>query len=149
MTESCTISRSFLSSSKKIIEHNGTVVPDEVLRTGHRYQKMNKKGFCKNPIRSKQRIGINKTKPVHPDCLDALQSLVTIDPTWRTSEETEEAPIVHDVEHLDEDSDSDESYEPSDSGDDSTSDSDFDSDSESITSNHHKSGEANDSETYH
>jgi hypothetical protein len=55
----------------KIIENKGCVVEDEFLRSGRRYLRSDEKSMCKNKPRARQRISTLKSRPVHPDCVDA------------------------------------------------------------------------------
>ena len=61
---------------QKIIDHNGTIVPDEILRSGRRYEsiKGGKKELKSKP-RNSQRKETIKQDEIHPDCIEAYNMI--------------------------------------------------------------------------
>ena len=59
----------------KIIAYKGCVVPDECLRHGKRWARLDKKGDCKKKPRASQRKSMMKGRVTHRDCAAALLSL--------------------------------------------------------------------------
>ena len=58
-----------------IIEKQGIAVPDLFLRTGRRYEKVSKKGDCKNKPRASQRKETIRMPPIHPHCIRAYNAI--------------------------------------------------------------------------
>jgi hypothetical protein len=57
----------------KIIEKQGCVVPDEFLRTGRRARRADDKD---DPLRGSQRKNYMVVRPLHPDCIAAMGTIV-------------------------------------------------------------------------
>ena len=63
--------------SGSIIENNGCAVKDAAIRSGRRARRSNDQGDCKNKIIKRQRKATIAGRPVHPDCEDAQELLLS------------------------------------------------------------------------
>ena len=62
---------------QKIIEINGCAVKDQAIRSGRRARRSNDQGDSKNKIIKRQRKATIAGRPVHPDCEDAQELLLS------------------------------------------------------------------------
>ena len=58
-----------------IIDNEGCVVPDECFKHGRRFVKLKGEGVCKSKPRKSQRIATLCGRPLHPDVVEAYESL--------------------------------------------------------------------------
>ena len=100
----------FLDVLDKIIDHEGSYVPDLILRHGRRTVKRDNGDPLKNKRRARQRIAMIEAKPLHPDSKDAYYALLNGDCLKMIEEEIDNDEEDDGVNHAD-DSDSEEEEE--------------------------------------